>query len=132
MYSKMGHKSLSTNYLNNDDDGAHMAYAAACRKAKEYWTIDNPTNEYGRIEAQGPNGARTPGKLYDRSFIRLENISVGYTLPRQWTRPWGIDRMKVSGSVRNVCTWAKDWEYGDPETGGLGTRIFSFGLNLTL
>ncbi|MGN0054477.1 MAG: SusC/RagA family TonB-linked outer membrane protein [Bacteroides sp.] len=131
MYSKMGHKSLSTNYLNNDDDGGRMAYAAACKEAKEYWTVDNPTNKYGRIEAQGPNGAKTPGKLYNRSFIRLENISVGYTLPRQWTRSWGIERVKVSGTVRNVCTWAKDWEYGDPETGGLGTRLYSFGVNLT-
>lgn len=128
----MGHKSLSGNYLNFDDDGGRMSYAAACKEAKEYWTLDNPTNKYGRIEAQGPDGAKSPGMLYNRSFIRLENISVGYTLPRQWTQKFGLERVKVSGTVRNVATWAKDWEYGDPETGGLGTRIYSFGLNLTL
>ena len=38
-----------------------------------------------RIEAQGPEGAKGARKLYNRSFIRLENISVGYTLPRAWT-----------------------------------------------
>lgn len=132
IYSRMGHKSLSGNYLNFDDDGGRMSYAAACKEAKEYWTLDNPTNKYGRIEAQGPDGAKSPGMLYNRSFIRLENISVGYTLPRQWTQKFGLERVKVSGTVRNVATWAKDWEYGDPETGGLGTRIYSFGLNLTL
>ena len=131
IYSRMGHKGLSTNYLNNDDDGGRMSYAAACKEAKEYWTIDNPTNKYARIEAQGPDGAKSPGMLYNRSFIRLENISVGYTLPRQLTQKWGIERVKVSGSVRNVATWAKDWEYGDPETGGLGTRLYSLGINLT-
>lgn len=131
IYSRMGHKGLSTNYLNNDDDGGRMFYAAACKEAKEYWTIDNPTNKYARIEAQGPDGAKSPGMLYNRSFIRLENISVGYTLPRQLTQKWGIERVKVSGTVRNVATWAKDWEYGDPETGGLGTRLYSLGINLT-
>lgn len=131
IYSYMGHKSLSGNFRNNDDDGGHMAYAMANRPAKEYWTLDNPTNEYGRIEAKGPVGAESVGKLYDRSFIRLENISVGYTLPKTWTSRLDIERAKVFGSVRNVAVWAKDWEYGDPETGGLATRIYSLGLNLT-
>lgn len=132
IYSRMGHKSLSTNYLNNDDDGGRMTYAAACKEAKEYWTLDNPTNKYARIEAQGPDGAKSPGRLYNRSFIRLENIAVGYTLPRRLTQKWGIERVKFSATVRNVATWAKDWEYGDPETGGLGTRLYSLGINLTL
>ncbi len=105
--------------------------AAACLQAKEYWTIDNPTNKYGRIDANGPDGAKKPGMLYNRSFIRLENIAVGYTLPRKLTQKWGIERVKISGTVRNVATWAKDWEYGDPETGGLGTRLYSLGLNLS-
>lgn len=131
IYSRMGHKSTSTAYLNNDDDGGRLTYSAANLRHKEYWTLDNPTNEYGRINANGPDGAKSPGMLYDRSFIRLENIAVGYTLPKQMTNRWGIERVKLSGTVRNVATWAKDWEYGDPETGGLGTRIYSFGVNLT-
>ena len=132
MYSRMGHKSLSTRYLNYDDDGGGMTYAKANVRAKDYWTLDNPTNEYGRIEAQGPNGAKSPGKLYNRSFIRLENISIGYTLPKQLTQRWNIERVKISGTVRNVATWAADWEYGDPETGDLGTRLYSLGIALTL
>ncbi|HCC51243.1 MAG TPA: hypothetical protein DEQ30_03645, partial [Porphyromonadaceae bacterium] len=94
--------------------------------------------KYGRIEAQGPTGASNPGKVYDRSFIRLENISVGYTLPQKWTSKWDLERVKVYGTIRNVAVWAKDWEYGDPETkpafgdgGGLATRVYTLGLNLT-
>ncbi|MCF0176062.1 MAG: SusC/RagA family TonB-linked outer membrane protein [Bacteroidales bacterium] len=131
IYSRMGHKSLSGNYLNNDDDGGRMSYAAACKEAKEYWTLDNPTNRYGRIEANGPDGARSPSMLYNRSFVRLENISVGYTLPREWTRAAQIERAKIYGTVRNAAVFAPDWEYGDPETGGLGTRIWTMGVSLT-
>ncbi|WP_461825314.1 SusC/RagA family TonB-linked outer membrane protein [Dysgonomonas sp.] len=145
IYSYMGHKSLANYYLNFDDDGGRMTYALQNVTAKEYWTVDNPTNEYGRINAQGPSkigGPASPGKLYDRSFIRLENISMGYTLPRKWTSKFDLERVKVSASIRNVATWAKDWEYGDPEVdpgfdpnngkyGGLATRIYTLGLNLT-
>lgn len=131
IYSYMGHKSLSGNYLNNDDDGGRMTYALQNVHAKEYWTIDNPTNKYARIEAQGPTGAARPGRLYDRSFIRLENISVGYTLPRTWSQKFDIQRVRVFGTIRNVAVWNKDWEYGDPEAGGYGSRIYTLGLNLT-
>lgn len=131
IYSYMGHKSLSGNYLNNDDDGGRMAYAMQNVPAKEYWTPDNPTNKYGRIEAKGPVGAEGAQMLYDRSFIRFENISVGYTLPKMWTSKFDIERAKVYGSIRNIATWSKDWEYGDPETGGLATRVYTLGVNLT-
>lgn len=131
IYSYMGHNSLSGNYLNNDDDGGRLAYALANVPEKEYWTPDNPTNKYGRIEAKGPTGAEGARWLHDRSFIRLENVALGYTLPQKWTSTFDIDRVKFFGSVRNAAVWAKDWEYGDPETGGLATRIYTFGLNLT-
>lgn len=131
IYSYMGHKSLSGNYLNNDDDGGRMAYAMQNVPAKEYWTPDHPTNEYGRIEAKGPTGAEGARMLYDRSFIRLENISLAYTLPKRWTSGFDIDHVKFYSTIRNVAVWSKDWEYGDPETGGLATRIYTFGMNLT-
>ncbi|MDR1981204.1 MAG: SusC/RagA family TonB-linked outer membrane protein [Tannerellaceae bacterium] len=142
IYSRMGHKRLAGYYLNNDDDGGRMAYAMQNVPAKTYWTPDNPTDKYGRIEAKGPTGAAGAEKLYDRSFIRLDNISVGYTLPKKWTSKWDLERVKIYGTIRNVAVWAKDWEYGDPEAdpafgqagsgnGGLATRVFTLGLNLT-
>lgn len=145
IYSYMGHKSLAGYYLNFDDDGGRMTYALQNVPAKEYWSIDNPSDKYGRINAQGPSkigGPASPGRLYDRSFIRLENISVGYTLPKKWVSKFDIQNVKVYASVRNVATWTKDWEYGDPEVdpafdsgngkyGGLATRVYTLGLNLT-
>ncbi|WP_242052423.1 SusC/RagA family TonB-linked outer membrane protein [Dysgonomonas sp. GY75] len=145
IYSYMGHKSLAGYYLNFDDDGGRMTYALQNVPEKEYWSIDNPSDKYGRINAQGPSkigGPASPGRLYDRSFIRLENISVGYTLPKKWVSKFDIQNVKVYASVRNVATWAKDWEYGDPEVdpafdsgngkyGGLATRVYTLGLNLT-
>jgi YD repeat-containing protein len=130
IYSYMGHKSLSTNYMNKDNSTSLITNGANIY-AKEYWTLDNPTNKYARLEAKGPTGADSPGMLYDRSFIRLDNVSLAYTLPNSLTRKWNIDKVKIYGTIRNVAVWAKDWEYWDPETGGLAPRIYTLGLNLT-
>ncbi|SFE47594.1 SusC/RagA family TonB-linked outer membrane protein [Thermophagus xiamenensis] len=131
IYSYWGHKSLNGEYLNrlNNQSQIDNNFNAYLRK---YWTPDNPTNEYGRLNAQGPAGLDSPLKLYDRSFIRLENISLGYTLSENFVSKYGIKKLKIYGSIRNVAVWAKDWEYWDPETSGVAPRIFTIGLNLTL
>jgi TonB-linked SusC/RagA family outer membrane protein len=129
IYSYMGHKSTETNYLNNDNGGSRVTNAYNIF-AKEYWTPENPSSTYARLDASGPQGATGAPRLHNRSFIRLENISVGYTLPKSWTSKLEIDRLKIFGSIRNVAVWQKDWEYGDPETGGLATRVFMLGLNV--
>ncbi|OQP66634.1 SusC/RagA family TonB-linked outer membrane protein [Niastella populi] len=131
VYSYMGHKSLSDEYLNNDDLGGRMAYALQNVPAKEYWTPDNPTNQFGRIEAKGPTGAAGAAMLYNRSFIRFDNFAVGYTLPKQWTSRYSLNRVKIYGTVRNISVWNnRNWTYGDPETGGWASRVYNLGLNL--
>ena len=133
MYSYMGHKSLDGRYLNNFNSGSMYTnnYNAF---VNPYWTVDNPTNSWARLDAITPAGA-SAAKLYDRSFIRLDHISLGYSLPKKWLEKYDVKGLKISASIRNVATWSasKDWKYfGDPETGGLATRMFNFGFNLTL
>lgn len=130
MYSYMGHKSLDTNYLNNDNNYSQITN---CRNVytKEYWTVDNPSNTYARLSAQGPTGISAPARVIDRSFIRLENISLAYNIPMKFLEKYKIQNAKIFTTVRNVATWSKEWEYGDPETGGLAPRTYSLGINLT-
>ncbi|MDR1369192.1 MAG: SusC/RagA family TonB-linked outer membrane protein [Dysgonamonadaceae bacterium] len=138
LYSYMGHKSSSAYYLNQDNSQSLVTYAFNMYE-KKYWTPENPSNDYARLNAKIPSGA-SANKVYDRSFIRLENISLAYTFPRTLTSRMNIDKVKVFGTVRNVAYWAKDWEYGDPEaSSGINGqshhrpafRIFTLGLNLT-
>ncbi|MCD7932045.1 MAG: TonB-dependent receptor, partial [Tannerellaceae bacterium] len=130
LYSYMGHKSLNDRYLNNDNNYSQISNVQNLY-TKEYWTVDNPTNKYGRISAQGPSGLSAPQKLINRSFIRLENISLGYNIPQNLLSKVQIQHAKVFATVRNVCTWSKEWEYGDPETGDIAPRTYTVGINLT-
>ncbi|RHL09480.1 MULTISPECIES: TonB-dependent receptor [Bacteroides] len=132
LYSYMGHKSTNGYWLNQDNGGSQVLNGFNMPE-KEYWTPDNPTNAYCRLNAAGPNTGLASGvdKLYNRNFVRLDDITVGYTLPQRWTKKYMIDKIRVTATVKNVCT-ISGWEYGDPETGGLSTRSFNFGLNITL
>lgn len=132
LYSYMGHKSLNGYWLNQDNGGSQVTNAFNVM-AKDYWTPDNPTNKYGRLNAAGPNTGLQGGvsKLYNRSFVRLDDITLGYTLPRTWSNRLQIERIRVTASCKNVATFS-GWEYGDPETGGLAIRSFNFGVNFTM
>ena len=133
MYSYMGHKSLQGQWLNQDNGGSAMINAWNM-PAKGYWTPENPTNDYCRLQAVGPTGlSGGASKLINRNFLRLDNITLGYTIPQSWTRKFQVDRIRVTAGVNNVFTiHAKGWEYGDPENGGLSNRTFNFGINVTL
>lgn len=131
LYSYMGHKSLASYWLNQDNGGSQVINVCNL-PAKEYWTPENATNDYCRIMAVGPNTGLAGGisKLYNRNFVRLDNISIGYTLPQAWTRKAMLEKVRLTVSCNNVCT-ISGWEYGDPETGGLARRTFNFGVNVT-
>lgn len=134
LYSYMGHKSEDTSYLNNDNGGSWVTNTGNVWK-KNYWMVDNPTNEYARLEAQGPLSGTdyAAPRILNRNFVRLDNISLGYTIPQNFTRQYSVERLRLSLGINNVFTiHAKNWVYGDPETGRLGVRTFTFGLSLTL
>ncbi len=131
MYSYMGHKSLNGAYLNQDN-GTSLVTNLANTWKKDYWTLENPSNDVARLDARGVTGVSAPGMLYDRSFIRLENVTLGYALPSKFVSKAGIDKLKLYATARNLAVWQKDknWKYWDVETGALAPRIFTFGLNV--
>ena len=131
----MGHKSQDWTYLNGYNGGSGETNTGNVWK-KDYWTVENPSNEYARLEAQGPNGGTTaaPPRILNRNFVRIDNVSIGYTVPQKLTRQFYIDRLRLSAGIKNLCTiHAGTWKYGDPESGnGLGVRTYTFGLSVTL
>ncbi|TDW51679.1 TonB-linked SusC/RagA family outer membrane protein [Flavobacterium sp. 270] len=135
MYSNVGGKSLNSNYVNTFNDSSLYKFNFN-PYVNPYWTLDNPTNDWARLDAKGPAGTpAAPGKLYDRSFIRLDNISISYSIPKDILERAHIKNLKIYTSVQNVATWSasKEWKYfGDPETGGLATRQFNLGLSVQL
>lgn len=73
--------------------------------------------------------------LTDRSYLRLRNITLAYTLPRQISDKIQSERIKVTFNVQNLFTIDNmKSKYIDPEIGSLNTfqpyRIYNIGLNV--
>ena len=60
------------------------------------------------------NGVVHSGGIEDGSFLRLNNVTLGYTLPSALTKKVAIQRLRVYGTVSNAWIWTKYSGY-DPE-----------------
>ena len=77
--------------------------------------------------------------LQDASYIRLKNITLGYTLPKHISRHIGMEKgsVRVYLSIDNVAT-ITGYSGTDPEVGNYGldsgiyptSRFFNFGVNI--
>jgi TonB-dependent starch-binding outer membrane protein SusC len=92
-----------------------------------YWTQNNQSNEWGKL------GAKKTGTIYkDASFIRLENVSLSYSLPEAWAKSLAMpEAPRVFFNIDNVHSW-DSWLYWDVETKAPTPTTFTFGINATL
>lgn len=74
--------------------------------------------------------------IMNRSFTRLKNLVLGYTLPAGALKAVGVSKMRLYVSAQNYFTWAHlKMGHLDPENdASLGypvTKMANFGLNIT-
>ena len=128
----------------------------------DYWTEDNQDAFYPRYYpgcgAAGtvPNVAAGKYNFYpqsrymvDRSYLRFKNLTVGYTIPQEFTRQWKVEKLRFYIAAENLCELINNsYVPIDPEidtsdssrANSNGTwgrvapmqRTISFGLQLTL
>lgn len=100
------------------------------------WLADRNLGE-GINDAMGLAIPQT-GYMLSASYVRIKNITVGYTLPRELTKKWKIDRLRFYVSGENIAEWSEVSDYFDPEAvtdDGWGyaypfQRRYSFGVNV--
>lgn len=82
--------------------------------SKPYWTPENRSNIYPSAHFAGDGGRYLA--LQSRGFVRIQDISLAYTLSQRWVQATKISSLKLFCSVQNLATF-KDWVGGDPEEG---------------
>ena len=92
------------------------------------WMPDNQIDEYARI------GSKNIGSKYvEKSFIRMDNLTIAYTLPKSVCQKIHVQNARVSASVRNVFCWSPMFNYWyDPEHGNYYPRTFNIGVHFAL
>ena len=124
MYSWWGHYGRFNGAANNTFALVHSGWD------QPYWTPDNPINDFA-----APHSVRdgVGQNIYrNRSFIRLDNVTISYNVPRNIVQRISVQNMRISASVRNPAVWAPHWTHWDPETGTATPRTYNLNLNFTL
>lgn len=100
---------------------------------RNYWTTNNPSNE-----APAPNFVQAPAFLnslaYEKAdYLRLRNISLGYTFPKNAVKRIGIENLRLFSTISNVWTWTEVQGYGPEQNPGAypEPRTWLFGLNFS-
>jgi len=76
------------------------------------------------------NGTRASSRwIYDGSYLRLKDVSVGYTFPKKLTQKINIERARIFVSGLNLFTWTNFPLY-DPEVGSSDINMTTTSLNI--
>ncbi|HRP56450.1 TonB-dependent receptor [Agriterribacter sp.] len=81
--------------------------------SKPYWTPDNSSDVYPSAYFSGDS--RFLG-LQSRQFVRIQDVSLSYTIDAEWMKRSHISSIRLFAAARNLATFTK-WVGGDPETG---------------
>jgi hypothetical protein len=110
---------------------------------EDFWTPENRSNKHpipyyaGAFTAGGPNASDNglgDYGLLDLSYIRLANVSLGYTLPAGFVKKLSISNARFFVNVSNPYVYAPNYKGNDPENTGRGypmVTAYQFGLNLS-
>lgn len=72
------------------------------------WTPENPSSTIPRFQYGDLYTASTSDRfLTSASYLSLQNINFGYTLPKNLTRKASIEKVRVYLSADNVWLWSK-------------------------
>ncbi|MEK6479398.1 TonB-dependent receptor [Catalinimonas sp. 4WD22] len=100
-----------------------------------YWTPENAINDWPIINYGNPLAW---GFYQNRSYVRLQDVSLGYTFPQAIVEKVSISGLKIYLSGKNLFTWT-DWIGWDPEHGAGGIspgnngplmKTYTVGLNV--
>lgn len=102
------------------------------------WRPDNTDSEFPRLSVVNNPQNSYVSSYWKRNgaYLRLKNVTVGYTIPRKALKSVGIEKLRVFASGLNLAT-INEFKHLDPEAGNFlwsfypQQRTWTFGLDLS-
>ncbi|MBQ9229896.1 MAG: TonB-dependent receptor [Prevotella sp.] len=149
MYGELGkdifsYSAMRLSNMFSSDDGTSPRILQEV--ADNAWSVDNPNGTFSRLSMQDKahNMRASSAWVKNGNYLRVSNVQVGYTLPREIAKKLLLQSARVYLSVSNLFTISPYNKYGDPEIGqgsvlytGLDTgrypmpRTYTLGVNVT-
>lgn len=123
-----------------------LIYANYTTDILNRWQEGDETADYPRVTLNDPNQTwKRPSDFYvhDADFLRLKNITLGYTLPQNLLKSIGIAKLRIYATSENLLTLTKypgmEVEVGGGPIDGIGidhgvypqSKTFLGGMNIT-
>lgn len=131
MFARMGGNVVATYFQSNAGGAGGYAFFGQGRVNQmkvNYWTPDNPTNEFPQ-----PDGLTNNADYYstlgyqDGSFIKLRSVNLGYNFPEKLLNKYGLNSLKVYVTAQNplilYSPFVRDGYGIDPEGTGYGGAL---------
>ena len=124
-------------YYTAESAYAFFNGATALEKHLDRWTPDHHDASYPRVtRSSQTNFVTSSFWVQDASYVRLKNLTLGYTVPKEWLSKIGVASAKVFLSGENLFTFT-GLEDIDPEEGNergwsySNVKKFSIGMRLS-
>jgi TonB-linked SusC/RagA family outer membrane protein len=122
-------------YSSSGDNGKVMRHHLGRYNPEDSATWSTATYPRLHYGLNTNNHQSTTRWMFDRSYLRLKNVEVGYTLPQKWLGKINVASCRVFASGTNIFTWdhMMDWDpESSSETGSAYPQIrsWSFGVNI--
>jgi TonB-linked SusC/RagA family outer membrane protein len=98
--------------------------------AMDYYSATNTGSNNPRPIADSANNNLLISDRYveDGSYLRIQNITLGYSLPQDVISKYKISRLRLYGSAQNLYTFT-DYSGYDPEIGSFNQNVLLSGID---
>lgn len=128
LYGSYGGKIL--NYLDYSLEGLNGLYYNQLAEASNFWSPSNPNSNIPAPKGGvNPNLNMSTRFLQSASFLRFQNVRLGYNLPQQWAKYIALSRLKVYCSAQNIFV-ITGYKGLDPEVGQQNQNVFLSNVDL--
>lgn len=119
------------NYTRRITEGMVDSYANQSVKVADRWTPTNTDTDMPRYVSGDPNTNSRVSDRYveDGSYLRIQNITLGYTLPKGLVERTGIlSNLRAYVGVQNLYTFTNYSGY-DPAVGAMSNKATLSGID---
>jgi len=103
----------------------------------DYWTPENQTDKIPKPYAASAPLYADAVRYFDGSFVKIRNITLGYSLPKKLLGKTGISSLRIYGTADNAFIFSK-YKLVDPESANgivgattpMMAATYVFGMNL--
>ena len=96
------------------------------------WTPENPYTDVPRLNSSDSyTNSSSDRWLISSNYLSINNITLGYTLPKSWTRKVGIEGLRIYGAADNLALFAARKGL-DPRQGYVSSTNSTYGALRTI